>query len=149
MELVLAFNAAVYALHTYLDFRQLRVGGACSCISQMPDFICKATCVQLATSTVCLMASTLPKSLQLLCAASRRAPTCPSLMTPCCTMQAIRLPHPPKELRTVSDPVEFRKTQAYQTEKWWFGLVQGCVLGVCTRCPLHSCRAMRICCSLR
>ena len=37
LELVLAFNAAVYALHTYLDFRQLRVSGACFCISQMPD----------------------------------------------------------------------------------------------------------------
>ena len=30
LELVLGFNAAVYALHTYLDFRQLRVSlGAC------------------------------------------------------------------------------------------------------------------------
>ena len=110
---------------------------------------CKATRVQLASSMVCLMVSTLPKSLQLLCAASCRAPTCPSLMTSCSAVQAIKLPHPPKELRNVSDPVEFRKTQAYQTEKWWFGLVQGCVLGVCTRRPLHSCRAMRDCCSLR
>lgn len=35
LELVLAFNAAVYALHTYLDFRQLRVCGAWLRISQM------------------------------------------------------------------------------------------------------------------
>lgn len=40
-------------------------------------------------------------------------------------MQAIKLPLPPKELRDVSNPLEYRKTQAYQSEKWWFSLVQG------------------------
>lgn len=40
-------------------------------------------------------------------------------------MQAIELPLPPKELREVSSPLEYKKTQAYQREKWWFGLIQG------------------------
>ncbi|KAK9826840.1 hypothetical protein WJX81_006463 [Elliptochloris bilobata] len=62
LQLVLGFNAAVYALHMYLDIRQLR---------------------------------------------------------------AIKLPLPPKELRGVSDTAEYKKTQAYQTDKWWFSLVQG------------------------
>ena len=107
LELVLAFNAAVYALHTYLDVRQLRVRAS-------PFLMHSHHGLPLGHTALCSDRSQVAQP-------SNCQPPSPAG----CDAQAIRLPLPPKELRDVSDPKEFNKTQAYQRDKWWFSLVQG------------------------
>jgi len=40
-------------------------------------------------------------------------------------LKAIKMPDPPAPLKKHTDPAEFKKTQSYQVDKWWFGLISG------------------------